>query len=122
MDPILKYPGAKWRLAQWVIDHMPPHEGYLELFFGSGAVFFNKPKSRVETVNDLDGNVVRFFRLADGAKAYHSRARPPAHRMPLDKPGSASPPRYTIEFGGIVQNEHRNLRASPRHAPLLVQH
>lgn len=62
MNPILKYPGAKWRLADWIISFMPPHEGYLEPFFGSGAVFFNKPPSRVETINDLDGAVVRFFR------------------------------------------------------------
>lgn len=62
MDPILKYPGAKWRLAPWIIEHMPPHEGYLEPWGGSLAVFFNKAKSRVETVNDLDGNIVRFFR------------------------------------------------------------
>lgn len=63
MEPILKYPGAKWRLAQWIIENMPPHEGYCEPFFGSGAVFFNKPKSRIETINDIDGNVVRFFEV-----------------------------------------------------------
>ncbi len=62
MNPILKYPGAKWRIADWIISHMPPHEGYLEPFFGSGAIFFNKPPSRVETINDLDGSVVRFFK------------------------------------------------------------
>lgn len=61
MNPVLKYPGAKWRLAPWIISQMPPHEGYLEPFFGSGGVFFNKPPSRVETLNDLDGSVVRFF-------------------------------------------------------------
>lgn len=62
MYPILKYPGAKWRLADWIIGHMPPHVGYVEPFFGSGAVFFNKPKSRIETISDLDGSVIRFFR------------------------------------------------------------
>lgn len=61
MTPILKYPGAKWRLASWVLSHMPPHESYLEPYFGSGAVLFNKPKSRIETVNDLDSEVVNFF-------------------------------------------------------------
>lgn len=64
MNPVLKYPGAKWRLADWIIGHMPPHTGYVEPFFGSGAVFFNKPKSPIETINDLDGSVVRFFRVA----------------------------------------------------------
>lgn len=62
MNPILKYPGAKWRLADWILSYMPPHEGYLEPFFGSGAVFFNKKPSRIETINDVDGAVVRFFR------------------------------------------------------------
>lgn len=63
MNPILKYPGAKWRMADWIIEKMPPHESYLEPFFGSGAVFFGKPPSRIETINDIDGSVVRFFRV-----------------------------------------------------------
>jgi len=63
MTPILKYPGAKWRLAEWIIERTPPHTGYGEPFFGSGAVFFNKPKSPIETINDLDGSVVRFFKV-----------------------------------------------------------
>lgn len=62
MLPVLKYPGAKWRLANWIISYMPPHESYLEPYFGSGGVFFNKPKSRVETINDIDGAIVQFFR------------------------------------------------------------
>ena len=61
MHAILKYPGAKWRLAQWIISFLPPHESYLEPYFGSGAVFFNKPKSRIETINDIDGEVYNFF-------------------------------------------------------------
>jgi DNA adenine methylase len=36
---------------------------YLEPFFGSGAVFFNKPPSKVETINDIDGQVVNLFRV-----------------------------------------------------------
>jgi DNA adenine methylase len=63
MDPILKYLGAKWRLADWIISHIPPHVGYVEPFFGSGAVFFNKEPSRLETISDLDGSIVRFFRV-----------------------------------------------------------
>ena len=63
MKPVLKYPGAKWRLADWIIDHIPPHVGYVEPFFGSGAVFFNKPKSTIETISDLDGAVVQFFKV-----------------------------------------------------------
>lgn len=38
MKPVLKYPGSKWRLADWIVSIMPPHKSYLEPFFGSGAV------------------------------------------------------------------------------------
>ena len=61
--PILKYPGSKWRLTEWIISHFPPHETYLEPFFGSGAVFFNKTPSRIETINDIDDNVVNLFKV-----------------------------------------------------------
>lgn len=61
MKAIMKYPGSKWSIADWVISFFPEHHSYLEAFFGSGAVLFNKPRSHIETVNDLDGNVVNLF-------------------------------------------------------------
>lgn len=62
MNAVMKYPGAKWALADWIISHFPPHHSCLEPFFGSGAVLFRKPRSHIETVNDLDGHVVNLFR------------------------------------------------------------
>lgn len=50
-------------MAEWIIEHMPTHETYLEPFFGSGAVLFNKPVSPVETINDIDGRIVSMFRV-----------------------------------------------------------
>ena len=61
MKAIFKYPGSKWSIADWIINFFPEHHSYLEPFFGSGAVLFNKPRSNIETVNDLDGNVVNLF-------------------------------------------------------------
>lgn len=61
MKAIIKYPGSKWGIADWIIDRFPEHHSYLEPFFGSGAVLFNKRRSNIETVNDLDGNVVNLF-------------------------------------------------------------
>ena len=61
MKAVIKYPGSKWSIAQWIIGFFPLHHSYLEPFFGSGAVLFNKPRSHIETVNDLDGNVVNLF-------------------------------------------------------------
>ena len=58
---ILRYPGAKWRIADWIIERLPPHKSYLEPFFGSGAVFFKKDPSPIETINDLDEDIVNLF-------------------------------------------------------------
>lgn len=63
MRSVLNYPGSKKRIASWIIKHMPPHHSYLEPYFGCGAVLFAKEPSPIETVNDLDGEVVNFFRV-----------------------------------------------------------
>lgn len=63
IKPILKYPGAKWSIADWIISHFPPHKHYVEPYFGSGAVFFNKPPVAHEVINDLSGDVVNLFRV-----------------------------------------------------------
>lgn len=63
MKAILKYPGSKWRIAEWIIEHFPEHKVYCEPFFGSGGVFFNKPPAYIETINDIDGNIVNLFRV-----------------------------------------------------------
>ena len=63
MNAILKYPGGKWRISDWIISFFPRHKVYLEPFFGSGGVFFNKEPSYIETINDIDGNIVNLFRV-----------------------------------------------------------
>ena len=77
MRAIIRYPGSKWGLADWIISHFPENYDkmvYLEPFCGSGAVFFNKIPGAVETVNDLDGDIVNLYRVlrdnADGAEGY----------------------------------------------------
>ena len=63
MRSVLSYPGSKKRIASWIIKHMPPHHSYLEPYFGCGAVLFAKAPAPIETVNDLDGEVVNFFQV-----------------------------------------------------------
>lgn len=59
---VVKYPGSKWSIADKICAILHPHRSYLEPFFGSGAVFFTKARSPIETINDLDGDVVNLFR------------------------------------------------------------
>ncbi|NLV04100.1 DNA adenine methylase [Haloferax volcanii] len=60
---VMNYPGAKARLAPWIIDHFPDHNTYVEVFGGSAAVLVHKPESVNEIYNDLDDDLVNFFEV-----------------------------------------------------------
>lgn len=62
MRRVLNYPGSKWNIASKLVELVPSHHSYLEPYFGSGALLFNKQASNIETVNDLDGEVVNLFK------------------------------------------------------------
>jgi DNA adenine methylase len=59
----LRYPGSKWSLANEIVSLFGPHYHYIEPYFGSGAVFFSKPVSPHELINDMNSQVVNFFRV-----------------------------------------------------------
>lgn len=63
MKTLLKYPGAKNRLAPWIIKHIPTHKVYCEPFLGSAAVFLNKEPAYNEILNDLDDDIYNFFKV-----------------------------------------------------------
>ena len=61
MTVVLKYPGAKNRIADKLLSYMPEHKVYLESYAGSLAFLLQKPRSYIETVNDIDGRITNFF-------------------------------------------------------------
>lgn len=63
LAPPFAYYGGKTTLAERIVDVLPPHRHYVEPFAGSLAVLLAKPASRMETVNDLDGNLMTFWRV-----------------------------------------------------------
>ncbi|MBY0244194.1 MAG: DNA adenine methylase [Sphingobacteriaceae bacterium] len=63
MKTCIKYWGGKQQLADRVIAAMPRHHCYVEPFFGGGAVFFKKQPAKVEIINDLNDNMVNFYRV-----------------------------------------------------------
>ena len=64
MKTPISYYGGKQRLARRIVQLIPPHRLYCEPFIGGGAVFFEKPKSEVEVINDTNREVINFYRIA----------------------------------------------------------
>jgi DNA adenine methylase len=63
VKPPFTYFGGKTALAERIVALLPAHEHYLEPFAGSLAVLLAKPRARMETVNDLDGDLMTFWRV-----------------------------------------------------------
>jgi len=55
--------GGKSRLRKKIIERLPEHTCYVEVFGGAGWVLFGKEPSKVEVYNDIDGELVNFFRV-----------------------------------------------------------
>jgi DNA adenine methylase len=55
--------GGKEVLAPYLVTLLPPHEVYVEVFGGSGALLFAKQPSKLEIYNDIDSGLVNFFRV-----------------------------------------------------------
>ncbi len=62
--PILRWPGSKSRLLKKLIPMIPPHVCSCEVFGGSLAFTLAKPRSQVEIVNDINGDLVALYRNA----------------------------------------------------------
>lgn len=58
----LTYYGGKQKLAAQIVELMPRHVAYLEPFAGGAAVLFAKPPAERETLNDVDGQIMAFWR------------------------------------------------------------
>jgi len=68
LNPPISRMGGKSKLRKHIIEIMPEHKCYVELFFGAGWVYFGKDKSKVEVINDIDKELINLFKMIK----YHS--------------------------------------------------
>ena len=85
--PLVRYHGGKWRMAPWILRHMPAHRVYVEPFGGGGSVLLQKPRSYAEVYNDLDDEIVNLFRVArdDGERLAQACELTPFARAEFDQ-------------------------------------
>jgi len=63
MNSPLAYVGGKSKLSQTIINAIPEHITYCEVFCGAAWVFFRKEPSKYEVINDLDSDLIAFYRV-----------------------------------------------------------
>jgi DNA adenine methylase len=61
VKPPFGYFGSKKNLSARIINHLPPHESWVELFAGSASITFAKKQSLHETINDIDPDLTNVF-------------------------------------------------------------
>lgn len=58
----ISYYGGKQKLVSTILPIIPPHKMYCEIFVGGAAVFFSKPASHIEVLNDTNKELINFYR------------------------------------------------------------
>lgn len=104
LKPLICRQGNKFLLRDKIIPKIPPHKRYVELFAGSGAIFFNKEKAEENILNDLDKTTSNNFKLIQKA--------------PTD------PSKYTMDLSTIDKTkqyytQHLNAKNSPANQLVL---
>lgn len=72
---LLRYPGSKWKLMPRVVPLLPFHKHFVSVFGGSGAEILQKPRSRLESFNDLDSHIYNLFRVVKDGNADELKRR-----------------------------------------------
>ncbi|MBI2382349.1 MAG: DNA adenine methylase [Gammaproteobacteria bacterium] len=62
-SPIVPWIGGKRRLAKHILPLFPEHGCYVEPFCGAAALFFLKTPTKVEVLNDINGELVNLYRV-----------------------------------------------------------
>ena len=75
--------GGKGMLARKIVAHFPSHHCYVEPFCGGASCLFAKQPSPVEVINDLDSDIVNFFRVLRDPRMFEE-----FHRLALLTPYS----------------------------------
>lgn len=64
MKALLTYYGGKQKLVPQILPLIPKHHLYCEPFAGGAAILFAKEASKIEVLNDTNGELINFYKMA----------------------------------------------------------
>jgi len=79
---LLRRLGNKQAVAKKILPYFPPHDIYIEPFFGAGGMFFNKPRAKHNFLNDNDDEVFNLYMvvLEERERLKFELSRMPVHQ------------------------------------------
>ena len=109
LQPYLRYPGGKSKIAKKIVGIMPSHRVYVEPMVGGGSVYFAKEPVEREVIADADRDLMGFYGALKRGEVDRCDLTPDRERLrrvvAKAKAGSAMSPceylyRNKISFGG----------------------
>jgi len=99
MNKLFAYPGGKWPVRHLIVSAFPKHRTYVDVFGGAASILITKERSEGEVFNDLNREIVNFFRVVKHRPAeLAERARHWIHSRALfDALRDAHPPEDELE-------------------------
>ena len=84
MKTPITYYGGKQTVLNHILPMIPKHNVYTEAFAGGAAVFFAKDPVKVEVINDINGELMNFYRiLKQNSKALYDEIDASVHSRNL---------------------------------------
>nr|WP_256422750.1 DNA adenine methylase [Halobellus rarus] len=86
-DAVFPFPGGKSRLSSWILDHVPEHTCFVEVFGGAAGVLVNKDPS----TSDVEGCwLCSYAELPDGMNEFYVSGRDEQFLINNGKSGSTT--------------------------------
>ncbi|GEA13747.1 DNA adenine methylase [Alteromonas sp. KUL49] len=63
VKPVIPWIGGKTKLLKHLLPLVPEHRTYVEPFCGGAAMLFAKEQSKVEVINDINGDLINLYRV-----------------------------------------------------------
>jgi DNA adenine methylase len=121
---LLRRLGNKQAVAKKILPYFPPHDIYIEPFFGAGGMFFNKPRAKHNFLNDNDDEVFNLYMvvLEERERLKFELSRMPVHQslwkhwktnIPEDRVLKAVRFLFYSNFGYMGKPDHAHSRRKP---------